>query len=99
MKKKFKKLRIMCLLEGISLIILVGVAVPIKYIYREPFLVKIIGPIHGLFFLLFILNLISIRAEQKTEIKSITWKLLLASLIPFGNFYIDRKILSKISYK
>lgn len=91
------RLRIIGLLEGISLLVLIGIAVPAKHIYGNPALVKAIGPVHGILFLLFIFNTLSVGIEQKWKFSTTIWKVLLACFIPFGTFYIDRKILSKVN--
>ncbi len=93
---KTGRLRLLGLMEGLSLLLLVGVAVPVKYIYGDPYLVKSIGPVHGILFLLFVFNALSVGVEQQWKFRDTTWKVLLACMIPFGTFYIDRKILSKI---
>jgi integral membrane protein len=90
------RLRLIGLLEGISLLLLLGIAVPAKHLYGNPALVQSIGLIHGMLFLLFVLNTLSVGIEQRWKFKTTTWKLLIACLIPFGTFYIDKKILSKI---
>lgn len=90
------RLRIIGFLEGISLLVLLFIAMPLKYGFGEPFLTRIMGTIHGALFLLFIFNTISIGVEQNWKFKDTTWKVLLACIIPFGTFYIDAKILSKI---
>lgn len=90
------RLRLIGLLEGISLLVLLGIAIPLKYAYADPSLVKAIGPVHGLLFLLFILNTLQVGVEQRWKFTSTTWKVLLACIIPFGTFYIDRKILSHL---
>ncbi len=92
-KTQLGRLRLISYLEGISLLLLVGVAVPLKYWAHEPFLVKTIGPIHGILFLWFIINTISVGVEQHWKFYHTTWKVLLACIIPFGTFYIDRHIL------
>ena len=89
-------MRILGFLEGVSLLVLVFVAVPLKYGTNAPTLTKTLGPIHGALFLLFILNTLSVGVEQKWAFSKTTWKVILACFIPFGTFYIDRKILSKI---
>lgn len=89
-------MRLIGLLEGISLLVLIGIAVPAKHIYGNPALVKAIGPVHGMLFLVFIFNTLSVGVEQNWKFKTTTWKVLLACLVPFGTFYIDRKILSKV---
>ena len=91
------RLRLLGFLEGISLLLLIGIAVPAKHLYGNPALVKSIGPVHGMLFLLFVFNTLSVGVEHRWQFKTTTWKVLLACLIPFGTFYIDKKILSKIS--
>ncbi|MES2269155.1 MAG: DUF3817 domain-containing protein [Bacteroidota bacterium] len=86
------RLRIIAFLEGISLLLLIFIAVPIKYLAHDPSMVKAMGPVHGALFLLFIVNTISVGVEQKWNWNT-TGKVLLACIIPFGTFYIDRKIL------
>lgn len=93
---KVGRLRIIGLLEGISLLILVFVAVPLKYYKDNPAGSQMMGPVHGVLFLLFVFNTLSVGVEQRWKFRVTTWKVLLACLIPFGTFYIDRSILSKI---
>ncbi|MEM7486654.1 MAG: DUF3817 domain-containing protein [Bacteroidota bacterium] len=90
------RLRLLAFLEGTSLIILVFVSMPLKHIYGITAISSVLGPIHGLLFLLFVVNTISVGTEYNWKFKTITWKVLIACIIPFGTFYIDRKILSKI---
>ena len=86
-------LRWITLLEGLSLIILVGIAVPIKYLGDDPSLVKTVGPIHGFLFILFCYSAWSVGNKLKWNWSKMVWKLLLASFIPFGTFYLDHKVL------
>ncbi|GAB4051433.1 hypothetical protein GCM10028810_49460 [Spirosoma litoris] len=90
------RLRLIGLLEGISLLVLIGIAVPAKHLLGDPTLVKAIGPVHGVLFLLFVFNTLSVGVEYRWKFKTTTWKVLLACMVPFGTFYIDKKILSKI---
>ena len=93
---KIGRLRLIAFLEGISLLVLVGIAVPIKYIYHDPSLVKTIGPVHGVLFILFVVNALSVGIEYKLKFSTTTWKVLLACIIPFGTFYIDKTILARM---
>lgn len=95
-KSKIGRLRMIAILEGISLLILLLIAVPIKYGLGDSAMVRLMGPIHGSLFLLFLINTLSVGVEQNWKFRQITWKLLLACIIPFGTFYIDRKILSRL---
>ena len=100
MKKYFNSsigfFRLIAFLEGISLLILVFIAMPIKYGLGDPSVVKMVGQAHGILFLLFILLAIKVSIEQVWRFKTTTWKVLISSFIPFGTFYIDKHILSKV---
>lgn len=89
-------MRLLAFLEGISLLLLVFLAVPLKYGTGDPGFVRMLGPVHGALFLLFIINTLSVGVEQKWVFHKTTWKVLLACIIPFGTFYIDHKILRKL---
>jgi integral membrane protein len=91
------RLRILAFLEGVSLLILVFIAVPLKYLYQDPSLTKIMGPIHGGLFLLFVFSTLSVGVERNWKFSQTTCKVILACFIPFGTFYIDRTILRKLS--
>lgn len=90
------RLRLFAFLEGISLLVLVFIAVPLKYYFDNPTLVKSIGPVHGALFLFFVFNALRVGIEQQWKFRETTWKVLIACFIPFGTFYIDYKILRSI---
>lgn len=100
MKKLFKtkigRLRIIGRLEGVSLLVLIFIAVPMKYYFQNSVLTESLGPIHGALFLLFIVNTLSVSIEHNWKFLAITWKVIVACMIPFGTFYIEKKILSKL---
>jgi integral membrane protein len=95
-RTKLGRLRVIGFLEGISLLVLTGIAMPMKYAADNPSMVKIMGPIHGFFFVIFVINALSVGIEYKWKFTEITWKVLLACMIPFGTFYIDHRILRKM---
>lgn len=96
LQTKVGRLRILAFLEGISLLFLVCVAVPMKYINHNPAFTRTMGPVHGALFLLFVFNALSLGVEQNWKFKTTTWKVIVACFIPFGTFYIDYNILRKI---
>lgn len=95
-KTQTGRLRIIGFLEGISLLVLLFIAVPLKYWQQDPAFVKFLGPVHGALFLLFIFNTISVGVAQNWKFKETTWKVILACFIPFGTFYVDKKILREV---
>ena len=90
------RLRLLAILEGLSLIFLVFLGVPLKHFMQNGGVVKALGPAHGVLFLLFVLNTFSYGIQASWSFRKTTWKVLLATLIPFGTFYIDRKILKPL---
>lgn len=100
MKKYFNSsigfFRAVAFAEGLSLLILVFIAMPIKYILGNPSVVRSCGQIHGMLFILFIFLAIKIAAEEEWSFKTTTWKVLVSSFVPFGTFWVDKHILSKI---
>src|SRR5688572_17675000 len=90
------RLRAIGFLEGTSLLLLLFVAMPVKYLLGYPILVQVIGLIHGILFLLFVWHTVRLSSERRWPFFKTTWKVLLSSVVPFGTFYIDRKILSRM---
>ena len=88
------RFRIVSFFEGVSLLLLLGVAMPVKYMLGDPSLVKSVGMIHGLLFILYVLLTLNMRSEYNWSLAT-TAKVLLASVIPFGTFYIDAKVLKR----
>jgi len=89
MKKTF---RIVSLLEGVSFLLLLFIATPIKYLGGNDFFVKILGMPHGVLFIIYIVlaTLLKYELEWKSKTFILT---IVASIIPFGTFYIDKKYL------
>ena len=84
--------RIVSILEGLSYIVLLFIAVPIKYLGNDEAYVKLFGMPHGLLFVAYIFLAYLIKDSLKWNSKTF-WAVLAASLIPFGTFYIDKKYL------
>jgi len=64
---------------------------PIKYILGEPMVVKFIGMAHGGLFLLFLYLLLVTAKEYQWKFSFISMAFV-ASLLPFGTFYLDKKL-------
>ena len=89
MKKFF---RLITLLEGLSYIFLLCIAVPLKYWGGDESWVKLLGMPHGLLFMAYIVLALFLREDYQCGIKE-TFIVLLASIVPFGTFYVDKKYL------
>ena len=85
------RLRLVALAEGISYIILLGIAMPLKYIYAMPLAVRIFGMMHGILFIVLVAALFS--AQQRYRWKtSFSAQVFIASLVPLGAFWMDVKL-------
>ncbi len=80
-----RRLQLAALLEGGTLLMLVGIAVPLKYLAAYPIAVSVIGPIHGTAFLFYLWLLTSVASGDGWHTRDIGLALL-AALIPFGAF-------------
>lgn len=88
------RLRIIAFLEGISFLILLGIAMPLKYYYGSPMAVKVVGMTHGVLFIGFIFSLIDVKISHRWPIGKMILAFL-SSLVPFGTFVLDARILKK----
>ena len=82
--------RLVAFLEGLSYILLLFVAVPVKYCSCEVFFVKMLGMPHGILFVLYITLALVLRFDNQW-IKNNFFAVLIASVIPFGTFVVDFK--------
>ncbi|GAA4314313.1 DUF3817 domain-containing protein [Nibribacter koreensis] len=85
------RFRSIAIIEGISFLLLLIIAMPMKYMMGIPEPVKYMGWAHGVLFVLFVALLLQVWIQYKWSF----WKVTLAfisSLIPFGTFYLDKKI-------
>ena len=86
------RLRLVGFLEGLSFLLLLGVAMPLKYLAGEPSAVRVVGMAHGVLFLAYLAAILQAQVEYGWS-----WRksalLVIASLLPFGPFVADRKLL------
>lgn len=90
-KTPLGRLRLVGYLEGISFLVLLFIAMPLKYLAGQPAAVKTAGMAHGLLFVLYVVLLI-----QNTIELSWSWRKaalgFVASLLPLGTFWADRRL-------
>ena len=87
------RLRLIAFIEGTSFLVLLFIAMPLKYLYDQPQAVRSVGTVHGLLFVLYVLYVFLTKIEHRWDLVK-TARLLLISFIPFGNFYADKKWLA-----
>jgi integral membrane protein len=82
------RLRILGYIEGVSFLLLLGVAMPLKYLAGQPGMVSIVGMIHGLLFLLYVGGVFQVGLARSWPLKRI-FLASLAAVLPFGPFVLD----------
>ena len=89
MKNRIGFLRVVGISEGISFLVLLLIAMPLKYYFGLPMTVKIVGWLHGILFIAYIVAvLLAAKAMQWNWFSVLV--ALAASLIPIGTFVLDR---------
>lgn len=96
LKTEIGRLRIVAFIEGVSFLVILFITMPLKYGFDMPQPNKIIGMLHGVLFLAYILVVIQARETYRWNLKT-TALALLASIVPFGTFWADAKIFKPLS--
>ena len=91
---ELKKFRLINKIEGFSYLFLLFVAMPLKYMAGFPIATKIAGMIHGVLFIGFVYQLI-IATDEVPFSKKEAFIFFVASLIPFGSFYVEAQCKEK----
>lgn len=84
-------LRHVAFAEGISFLLLLGVAMPLKYLANSPMAVTLVGWAHGVLFVLFCLALFRVWITEKWGIGRCAL-IFIAALLPFGPFVVDKRM-------
>ena len=90
-----KKLTIMGYLEGTSFLLLLGIAMPLKYVLGIPEAVSYVGPVHGILFIAYIMVLIITASKIKMPL----WAMpagILGSFLPLGPFIFDHLLKKRL---
>ncbi|CAN5423219.1 DUF3817 domain-containing protein [soil metagenome] len=85
------RFRLIALLEGISFLVLLCIAMPLKYIAGYADAVKYTGWVHGVLFVLYMFLLLQVWKQDKWRFGKVVFAFV-ASLIPFGTFVLDNRI-------
>ena len=91
-KVQLDYLRLLGIVEGLSLIFLLFIAMPMRAATHNPSIVRGAGSAHGVLFLMFIYTLIDAASTYKWPKRTLLTGLAM-SCLPFGTFWFDRKVL------
>ena len=90
-----KLFRTTAYLEGASFLILLFIAMPLKYMYSMPLAVRIVGSFHGAFFVAYCVLLALVWQKLKWDLKTVSLAFI-SAFLPAGPFIFDRRILAEV---
>ncbi|HUR31443.1 MAG TPA: DUF3817 domain-containing protein [Saprospiraceae bacterium] len=93
-KSAIGRFRTIAICEGISFLVLLFVAMPLKYFAGYPQAVMMVGWLHGLLFILYMIAGLNVRKVHHWGFRKVATAVV-AAFIPFGPFILDKKILKK----
>jgi len=92
MDKQIKIFKLISTFEAISFLVLLGIAMPLKYVLDMPEAVRYVGMAHGILFVLYIGGAYYLYEKLNWSFKTFAI-VSLCSVLPFGPFYAERKYL------
>lgn len=93
-KSALGRFRIIALCEGVSFLVLLGIAMPLKYAANMPQAVEVAGWVHGILFIGYMIAGLDLKTTNNWGAKK-TILAVLAAVLPFGPFILEKKILQK----
>ncbi|WP_273124832.1 DUF3817 domain-containing protein [Bacillus weihaiensis] len=81
-------------LEGVSYLVLLLIAMPLKYMFDYPMAVTVVGGMHGFLFVAYALMVAIVLFQKRWTFVWAVWAVFLA-FIPFGTFYLDKQLKTK----
>jgi integral membrane protein len=92
----FNWFRKIAIAEGVSFLVLLGIAMPLKYLVSFPIAVTIVGSLHGILFIAFMVLAWEVKDEPVVIQwkKKFTWLVIcfIAAILPFGTFILDKNL-------
>lgn len=96
MNSQIRSFKIISTAEAISFLVLLLIAMPLKYIWNEPAMVTTVGYIHGFLFIAYVVGAFVMFKKLNWTPKQLAISIL-CSVLPFGPFYVERKYLPQVS--
>ncbi|UOE52522.1 DUF3817 domain-containing protein [Mucilaginibacter sp. SMC90] len=89
------RLKISAYAVGCSLLLLIGIALPLKIFLGQPSMLWFISPFHLALTCWYFMNSFQVVEEFQWKFSKTTWTILIGCLIPFGTFIVVRSVLNK----
>jgi integral membrane protein len=96
MAAALQRYRVIAWVVGVGLLVLVFVAVPLKYFADTPALVEVVGPIHGFLYVIYLLCSLDLAFRTRWNLLR-TLLVMLAGTVPFLSFVAERKVTANVT--
>ena len=96
MSAALTRFRVMAYATGVMLLVLVLVAMPLKYIWDSETAIAIVGPLHGFLYMVYVVTAFDLAVRAKWAFTR-TILVLLAGTVPVASFYAERKVTAWIN--
>jgi integral membrane protein len=88
--------RVLAYVVGVWLVVLVLVAVPLKYLADQPALVAVVGPVHGFLYMVYLVTAVDLALRARwSPVRTVL--VMLAGTIPFLTFYAERRVTAQLA--
>lgn len=95
MSAALTRYRVMAIAVGIMLLVLCGVGVPLQYVWNDPKVVAIIGPIHGFLYIIYLVAAYDLARRARFTIWQMA-AMIGAGLLPFLAFFIEHRVTKRM---
>ncbi len=92
MDYQIKAFKLVSILEAISFLVLLLIAMPLKYIWDAPEMVRVVGMAHGILFIVYLIGAYFMYEKLNWSLKTLGI-VMICSVLPLGPFYAERKYL------
>ena len=96
MSGALRRYRIMAYTVGVGLIILVFVGIPLQYGAHSPGVVKVVGPIHGALYIVYLLAALDLARRARFGLLQMA-AMVAAGFVPFVAFIVERQVVRRLS--
>jgi integral membrane protein len=91
-----RRFRVIALLEGASFLILLGIAMPLKYFAGMPLAVRVVGMAHGMLFVAYLALVAALLYRRQWSLGR-AGEAMMMSVLPFGTFVFDRSLKEELA--
>ena len=88
--------RIMAYVVGVGLIVLVGAGIPLQYAFGEPGVVRVVGPIHGFLYIVYLAAALDLARRARFTLLQMA-AMVGAGFLPFLAFFIERRVTRRLA--